>query len=83
MPSPSLDSWLRRVADRDRQHAAALRAANHDRDRLADAVSRARAAGASWQDIADTLGVTKHAAHKRFAEQLLRQPEKRQHPLFD
>lgn len=31
-------------------------------------VRRARAAGASWQQVADRLGVTRQAAHTRFAE---------------
>ncbi len=83
MPSPSLDSWLRRVADRDRAHLAAVRSVAQHRDRLADAVARARDAGASWQDIADTLGVSKHAAHKRFVDVPPRRPDKRQRQLFD
>jgi hypothetical protein len=34
--------------------------------RLKDAVSRARAAGHSWQEIADQLGVTRQSAWERF-----------------
>jgi len=30
-------------------------------------VAAARSAGASWQQVADVLGVTRQAAHKRFA----------------
>lgn len=31
-------------------------------------ISNARAAGASWADIADRLGVSRQAAHKRFGK---------------
>lgn len=41
-------------------------------------VAAARSAGASWQQIADVLGVTRQAAHKRFAGY----PE-RYRPLLD
>lgn len=30
-------------------------------------VANARARGASWQDIADELGVSKQAVHKKYA----------------
>lgn len=34
---------------------------------LVDAVAGARAAGVSWQQIADALGVTRQSAHRRFS----------------
>jgi hypothetical protein len=33
-------------------------------------IADARASGASWAEISDRLGVTRQAAHKRFAGQL-------------
>lgn len=45
-------------------------AADYSRARVADA----RAAGASWSDIAAKLGVTRQAAHKRFGT---KKPSKR------
>jgi hypothetical protein len=38
------------------------------KDKLADAVRDARAAGASWQFIGDLLGVSRQAAHERFGK---------------
>jgi DNA invertase Pin-like site-specific DNA recombinase len=51
--------------------ATGLRAAAALR-RLADTleraqVARARAAGWSWQDVADALGVSRQAVHKKYA----------------
>ena len=43
---------------------------DYSRARVADA----RAAGASWSDIANRLGVTRQAAHKRFGT---KKPRKR------
>lgn len=49
-------------------------------DDIAEArVVQARAAGASWADIAERLGVTRQAAHKRFGEAARR----RRGPQFD
>lgn len=36
-------------------------------DQIAGSVAVARAQGAEWQHIANALGVTKQAAHKRYA----------------
>lgn len=36
------------------------------RAEISTAVPQARAAGASWADIANALGVTKQAAHKQY-----------------
>lgn len=35
-------------------------------DRLRDAVTRARSAGVTWEDLAATLGVSRQAVAKRF-----------------
>ena len=45
---------------------AADRAAGAVHDLLAEAVAAARANGASWAEIGDTLGTTRQAAHQRF-----------------
>ena len=46
-----------------RQADLRRRAANSDCN---DAVARAMHWGASWADIADTLGVTRQSAHRRY-----------------
>ena len=43
-----------------------------DPEELLDEVWRCRAAGWTWQDVADVLGVTRQAAHKRFAHRLVK-----------
>jgi len=43
-------------------------------------VAEARAAGASWQQIGEALGMTKQSAHKRFAGD---RPDIEQLPLSD
>jgi hypothetical protein len=46
---------------------AALEWAVEAEEHLNRAVTAARAAGATWADIGDALGITRQAAHKRFA----------------
>jgi hypothetical protein len=46
-----------------RRHVAAIRCAEEALDRV---VSRARARGATWEEIGRALGVSKQAAHHRF-----------------
>lgn len=49
----------------------AVRSLRELADRLeALQVERARSLGWSWQEVADALGVTRQAAHKRFAKGL-------------
>ena len=54
-----------------RSELDALIAALHDRDQaergLAQAVSAARANGASWAVIGATIGMTRQGAHKKYA----------------
>lgn len=40
----------------------------HMESEQAELVSKARAAGASWQQIGDALGISRQAAHERFKE---------------
>lgn len=55
--------WRRRLrqalADVERYQAA-----------LDDAIARARADGATWQEVGDELGTTMQAAHARFAKRI-------------
>lgn len=50
---------LRVVTTRSQELAPARR-------NLADAVERARAAGATWAEIGSALGITRQAAYQRF-----------------
>jgi hypothetical protein len=43
-----------------------------DPEDLLDEVWRCRAGGWTWQELADLLGVTRQAAHKRFAHRLVK-----------
>ncbi|MDJ0925205.1 MAG: hypothetical protein QNJ77_11640 [Acidimicrobiia bacterium] len=52
---------------------------DYARARVADA----RAAGASWSDIAEKLGVTRQAAHKRFGTKKPRQKALELRLVFD
>lgn len=61
----------RRVADADEFELAELVALRDELDRaIADAVAGQRTGPAerSWQSIGDALGMTRQAAHKRYAE---------------
>lgn len=57
----SIEELGRQAAEADRQAAEADR-------RLRAAVGRARLRGATWEQIGRALGVTKQAAHDRFAK---------------
>jgi hypothetical protein len=53
------------------QGLRAIRALRELADRLeALQVERARDLGWSWQEIADSLGVTKQAAHKKYGRRI-------------
>lgn len=54
-----LDRLLRRIATHERRRALASTA-------LIGTVRQARAAGATWQQIADALGMSRQAAWERF-----------------
>lgn len=58
-PPPDVLAWITQA------HAAAGDAEQH----LAAAVTRARARGHSWAEIAGQLGVTRQAAQQRFGQQ--------------
>ena len=49
--------------------ASALRAQQEADERLRRAVAAARAAGHSWEAIAQVLGVTRQTAHERFRQE--------------
>lgn len=58
----------RRIAHGDIEGLADLAALSADVDTaLVDAVTGLRAAGFSWTDIGNRLGITRQAAHQRYA----------------
>lgn len=68
MPILTTDVTTAAAADDPAIGLGAIRALRELADRLeALQVSRARACGWSWQQIADALGVTRQAAHKKHA----------------
>jgi DNA-directed RNA polymerase specialized sigma24 family protein len=59
------------ASDDPRQGLRAVRALRELADRLETLqVERARSLGWSWQDIADALGVSKQAVHKKFGRRI-------------
>lgn len=60
-------AYGRRVADRDIEALAGLAQLQRDiDDQLQLAIDQLRAAGYSWTDIGDQLGITKQGASQRF-----------------
>lgn len=57
-----------RVGDADEVELAQLAAMTGDLDRALRVAAKAQAARRSWAWVGDALGVTRQAAHKRFAE---------------
>ena len=70
----SAERTAERGVERDLAPLRRLRAVAHDREELdaelRAAVEAARLAGWSWAAIAEQLGVTVQAVHKRFAAQI-------------
>ena len=59
--------------DDPRRALAAAAEMRREAERLQDAaVRRARVAGLTWSEIADSLGVTKQAAHRKYRGRSLR-----------
>ena len=59
--------------DDPRRALAAAADLRREAERLQDtAVRRARVAGLSWQEIAELLGVSKQAAHRKYRGRTLR-----------
>jgi DNA-directed RNA polymerase specialized sigma24 family protein len=68
MPFPTTDVTTAAAADDPAIGLRAIRALRELADRLeALQVSSARARGWSWQQIAEALGVTRQAVHKKHA----------------
>jgi hypothetical protein len=61
-----LDHMAETAADRLQLVADLLNYAGHVDSALYDAVQEARAAGRTWQEIGDVLGVSRQAAQQRF-----------------
>lgn len=65
------DAILAAAGDDPRQGLRAVRAVRELADRLEWLqVERARGMGWSWQEIADALGVTKQAVHKKYGRRM-------------
>ena len=65
------DTILAAAAEDPREGLRAVRAVRELADRLEDLqVARARQLGWSWQEIADALGVTKQAVHKKYGRRI-------------
>ena len=65
------DTILAASAKDPREGLRAVRAVRELADRLEDLqVARARQLGWSWQEIADALGVTKQAVHKKYGRRI-------------
>ena len=65
------DALLIAAGDDPRQGLGAVRAVRELADRLEHLqVERARGLGWSWQEIADALGVTKQAVHKKYGRRI-------------
>lgn len=65
------DTILAASAEDPREGLRAVRAVRELADRLEDLqVARARQLGWSWQEIADALGVTKQAVHKKYGRRI-------------
>jgi hypothetical protein len=68
MPSSSTDVATAAAADDPATGLRAIRALRELADRLESLqVANARSRGWSWQQIAEALGVTRQAAHKKHA----------------
>ena len=68
-PALDIDQWKREYDDQDlrvRRHLTALRFAVEAGQRPRSWVLDARAAGATWEQLGDVLGVGRQAAHQRF-----------------
>jgi hypothetical protein len=65
------ESLLAAAADHPAEGLRAVRSLRELADRLeALQVERARDLGWSWQQVADALGVTKQAVHKKYGRRL-------------
>ena len=65
------DTWLLAAGDDPHEGLRAVRAVRELADRLEYLqVERARGLGWSWQEVADALGVTKQAVHKKYARRI-------------
>ena len=65
------ETLLAAAADHPREGLRAVRSLRELADRLeALQVERARDLGWSWQEIADALGVTRQAAHKKYGRRI-------------
>lgn len=65
------DALLTAAGEDPREGLRAVRAVRELADRLEHLqVERARDLGWSWQQIADALGVTKQAVHKKYGRRL-------------
>jgi len=65
------ESLLAAAAEHPAEGLRAVRALRELADRLeALQVERARDLGWSWQEIADALGVTRQAAHKKYGRRI-------------
>ncbi|HVK34239.1 MAG TPA: RNA polymerase subunit sigma-70 [Microlunatus sp.] len=65
------DALLLAAGEDPRQGLQAVRAVRELADRLEHLqVERARGLGWSWQEIADALGVSKQAVHKKYGRRI-------------
>ncbi|BAK33214.1 hypothetical protein MLP_02000 [Microlunatus phosphovorus NM-1] len=65
------DTWLLAAGDDPHEGLRAVRAVRELADRLEYLqVERARGLGWSWQEVADALGVTKQAVHKKYGRRI-------------
>lgn len=65
------DAWLTAAGDDPHEGLRAVRAVRELADRLEYLqVERARGLGWSWQEVADALGVTKQAVHKKYGRRI-------------
>ena len=65
------DALLTAAGEDPREGLRAVRAVRELADRLEQLqVQRARRLGWSWQQIADALGVTKQAVHKKYGRRI-------------
>jgi hypothetical protein len=65
------DALLIAAGDDPRDGLRAVRAVRELADRLERLqVERARGLGWSWQEVADALGVTKQAVHKKYGRRI-------------
>lgn len=70
-PPRALREALNAAGEAAAAERAALRQADAASGRLRSAVQEAVSAGASWSVIANTVGVTRGAAHRRFSQDRL------------